>query len=275
MPTLAHLSDVHFGAIDDRVAGALVAELRERGPDYVVVSGDLTQRARGEQFALARAFLDKLPRPLLVVPGNHDVPLWDVIRRFTRPLSRYRKLISGDLNPTLGDARVCILGLNSTRPLSWRLHGFWKDGAVSDRQLGDFALRASRAQPGAIRIAVAHHPFIAPGGSDDNLGDVIRNAPAALATFATCGVELILGGHLHRAYHGDACAVHKVNGRIIYSIQAASATSTRLRGEANSYNWITIDDHQVAVAVRAWSTTTDIPAGGGFTDGQTTVLPRV
>lgn len=267
MPSLAHLSDVHFGKIDLAVVRALIAELNDRKPDYVVVSGDLTQRARKRQFLDAKAFLDQLPTPLLVIPGNHDIPLWNPWRRYVAPLAKYKKYITTELNPTLSDKNVCVLGLNSTRPLSPRLHGFWKDGAISERQLVDLSLRASKAEPGALKIVTAHHPMIAPPQLAVHLPDIVRGAAKALMTFATCGVELILGGHLHRAYQGDAAEAHRVNGRVIYSLQAASATSTRLRGEANSYNWITWDEATVYVEVRAWK-------DNAFIDGQRIALAR-
>src|SRR5688500_321214 len=99
MRVLAHISDLHFGTEDASVAAGLVAELRQVNPALVVVSGDLTQRARGKQFRAARAYLEQLPSPQLVVPGNHDVPLYDVVRRFLFPLTRYRKYITANLEP--------------------------------------------------------------------------------------------------------------------------------------------------------------------------------
>jgi 3',5'-cyclic AMP phosphodiesterase CpdA len=99
MRTLAHISDLHFGKEDPPVADALLAELRERAPGLVAVSGDVTQRARAREFRAARAFLDRLPGVVLVVPGNHDVPLWDVVSRFARPLRNYRRHLTPELAP--------------------------------------------------------------------------------------------------------------------------------------------------------------------------------
>ena len=92
-----------------------VAQLK---PDLVVVSGDLTQRARIEQFKEARRFLDSLPSPQIVVPGNHDVPLYDVLSRFARPLARYRRYITEDLEPFYADDEIAVLGLNTARSLT-------------------------------------------------------------------------------------------------------------------------------------------------------------
>src|SRR3954469_2042372 len=98
MRTIIHLSDLHFGRTDPSVVEPLVATVAELRPDAIAVSGDLTQRARGEQFREARAFLDRLPPvPQIVVPGNHDVPLWNAFKRFAQPLANFRRYITADL----------------------------------------------------------------------------------------------------------------------------------------------------------------------------------
>src|SRR4051812_18248336 len=119
MRTIAHISDLHFGRVDPPVAEALVEDLRAVGPALVVVSGDFTQRARRDQFEAAAAFLKRLPMPQLVVPGNHDLPLYDVATRFVRPLRRYRRFISADMRPMFRDDELLVVGVNSARPLSW------------------------------------------------------------------------------------------------------------------------------------------------------------
>src|SRR5919202_5053344 len=118
MKKIAHLSDLHFGRIDERVVGPLAEAVRDARPSLVVVSGDLTQRARTRQFREARAFLDSLPRPQIVVPGNHDVPLWDVLARFTRPLEKFRRSISDDLEPFSDDEEMAVAGVNTARSLT-------------------------------------------------------------------------------------------------------------------------------------------------------------
>src|SRR3954469_19108949 len=111
MRTIVHLSDLHFGRLDRRVVAPLVAAIRAIAPDLVAVSGDFTQRARASQFVEARDFLQTLPFPQLVVPGNHDVPLFDVARRFLRPLARYRRFIADDVEPMFIDEEIAALGL--------------------------------------------------------------------------------------------------------------------------------------------------------------------
>ena len=103
MRTLVHLSDLHFGRTDPALIEPLLASIAAIAPDLVVVSGDLTQRARAAQFAEARAFLDRIAQPRIVVPGNHDVPLYRVWERFLSPLGKYKKHIGSDLEPTFVD----------------------------------------------------------------------------------------------------------------------------------------------------------------------------
>src|SRR5205823_5980198 len=103
MRTIAHISDLHFGRVDPRVADGLADELSHRQPTVLVVSGDFTQRARPSQYRAARDYLKRLPQPQVVVPGNHDVPMYDVVRRFLSPLSRYRHYITRDLEPCYRD----------------------------------------------------------------------------------------------------------------------------------------------------------------------------
>ena len=119
MRTIVHLSDLHFGRLDPRMVAPLVAAVDAVGPDLVAVSGDLTQRARRGQFADAHAFLAALRFPRLVVPGNHDVPLYDIATRFLRPLARYRRFIANDVEPIFADEEIIAIGLNSARSLTF------------------------------------------------------------------------------------------------------------------------------------------------------------
>src|ERR1700722_10258980 len=119
MRTIAHISDLHFGSEDPRLAEGLLADLAEVRPALVAVSGDLTQRARRGQFAAARAVLSRIPFPQLVVPGNHDIPFYDLGRRFLRPLNRFRRYITHDLNPTFADEEMLVVGINTARSATW------------------------------------------------------------------------------------------------------------------------------------------------------------
>jgi len=83
---LLQISDPHFGTEDPGAVEALVPLVHEKRPGLVVLSGDITQRARRGQFEAARRFLDRLPAAaLVVIPGNHDIPLFNVFGRLLRP----------------------------------------------------------------------------------------------------------------------------------------------------------------------------------------------
>lgn len=250
MRTIAHISDLHFGCLDAPVAEGLVHELHAMAPNLVVVSGDFTQRARERQYQDAAAYLKRLPTPQLVIPGNHDIPLYDVIRRFFFPLHRYRRLISPDLRPSYQDEEMLVVGVNSARPFSLTWDGFWKDGRISEEQLLDIKLRACDAPDEVMKIVVTHHPFVPPPG--ERKKGIIRGAARALATMQDCRIDLLLAGHLHQGYSDDVRTHHEAVRLSILSVQAGTATSTRRRNEPNAYNQITVDGSAVTVQVRKW-----------------------
>lgn len=239
MTTLAHISDVHFGKNTAERVGALLADLARVAPSVIVVSGDLTQRARVGQFEQAAMFLKRLPAPYLVVPGNHDVPLWNCFRRFANPLGRYRRIISADVMPVFSNDELRVIGLSSARAFSLTWNGFWKDGWLTDSQLSRAQSLLQGAPAGATKVVVTHHPFIPPPG---HRNEIILRADRAQRVFEECGVKLLLAGHLHRSYSGPCGSMT--------SIQAGTACSTRYRGEGNAYNLITVEANRVTVEVR-------------------------
>lgn len=252
MARLAHLSDIHFGAHDPAaVAGAETWLARER-PDLVVISGDFTQRARVEQYREAGAFLDRIEAMglnTLGVPGNHDVPLYDIVQRFTRPLHRYRRYIDDDLCPWFESERLAVLGINTARSLTF------KDGRISHDQMAIIRERFGGVRADKTKILVTHHPlFEMPIEDDaDGMSEAVGRQGEALQAVEDAGVHILLAGHFHRSFTESARRMVKNAGPSLV-IQAGTATSTRLRhGETQSFNLVeTHKDRDVEVQVIAW-----------------------
>ena len=244
MRTLLHLSDLHFGRVDARVVAAVIEFARELAPDLVVVSGDLTQRARGSQFKAARQFLDALPKPQIVVPGNHDVPLYNVLARFAQPLRNYYRYITTDLHPVHVDAEMAVAGLSSARSLTF------KGGRLNARQLQRLSQWLGSVDSHLVKVVVTHHPFDLPAGHDPD--DLIGRANLAMRAFAERGVDLLLAGHVHRGSSGSTAERYRIDGYSALVVQAGTATSTRHRGETNSFNVIRLERDRIAVERNEW-----------------------
>ena len=167
MRTIVHLSDLHFGRVDQQLLEPLRTLVASLAPDVLVVSGDLTQRAKTEEFIAARAFLDTLPGPQIVVPGNHDIPLYNVASRFLTPLRKYLRYVTLDLTPEYVDEEIAVLGLNTARSLTI------KDGRVNQEQIALLRQRMGAVPKNVTRIVVTHHPFDLPQTFDkDDLVDL-------------------------------------------------------------------------------------------------------
>jgi len=250
MSTIAHLSDVHFGRHDPDVVAAVESWLFERRPDLVVISGDFTQRARVAQYQEACAFVERLEAgglQILAVPGNHDVPLYDIARRFLRPLERYKRFIDDDLCPYWESDDLAVLGINTARSLTI------KDGSVSYEQMHRIREAFGAVDNGKLRVLVTHHPLFAmPLGDEGELTKVANRSTDALAAAADAGVDLLLAGHFHRAYSVSAREMVDTAGPALV-VQAGTATSTRLRGgEQQSFNWLVLAKHRVELQVQRW-----------------------
>lgn len=255
MKTIAHISDLHFGRHDETAAERLLADLVELQPDLVVITGDLTQRARHWQFSAAREFLARLPRPVIVIPGNHDVPLYDVIQRFVGRLARYRRYICAELQPFFADDEIAVLGLNTARSVTF------SNGCFSYTQAAAVKSIFAEVPPDRLRILAIHHPLAVPLSTEDL--PTVRRAAMARMAIIEAGVQLVLSGHYHRAFSGDLPAGDLVaDGRLLF-VHAGTAISTRLRGEPNSYNLLRVQATIVTCTVRVFT-------GKDFADADTT-----
>lgn len=251
MRTLVHLSDLHFGKTDSQLVKAIAGEVRAIGPDLLVISGDLTQRARKHEFLQARAFLNSLPGPRIVVPGNHDVPLWNVFARALAPLSRYKRYIEADTDPFYADVELAVVGINTARSLTI------KGGRINVRQLEATKDKFAQLSDEITRIVVTHHPF---EGLDFESNDgIVGRASLAMDAFSRSGVDIILSGHEHLHRAGLSARRYLIGGYSALLIQAGTAVSSRLRQAANSFNIICIDRPEISVECRAWRS-----SQGGF-----------
>lgn len=243
MKKLLHLSDLHFGRVDSSLVEPIIAAARDLAPDLVVISGDFTQRARRAEYRAARRFLERLPQPRVVVPGNHDIPLWDVYRRFVSPLKRYQRYISPELEPFHLDGEMAVLGINTARSLTR------KYGRINEGQIAHARAAFARAGNGVVKIVVTHHPFDLPPGSTSRL---VGRAAMAMRGLAAAGVDLLLAGHLHLQHVGLTAQRYKIEGYSALIAQTGTTISTRGRGEANSFNFIHIEHDEITIEHHLW-----------------------
>jgi 3',5'-cyclic AMP phosphodiesterase CpdA len=259
MARIAHLSDIHFGAHDEKIVAATEAWLQQHQPDLIIISGDFTQRARVDQFRAASAYLNRLRSAgfrVLSVPGNHDVPLYDVVRRFAAPLDRYKKYIDSDLCPWFENDEVAVLGLNTARSLTI------KDGRINHDQIAIMQERFGAVAKHKTRVLVTHHPLFAmPIGEGGELSEAVGRHDDAIKAACQAGVHIALAGHFHRTYAESARKMVENAGSALV-MQAGTATSTRLRNsELQSFNWIHAHhNNEIELQVIAWD-------GSGFRRG--------
>ncbi|MBI5164111.1 MAG: metallophosphoesterase [Magnetospirillum sp.] len=234
MRVLAHLSDLHFGRTDAKVVEALVADLHHVRPDLVVISGDLTQRARSHQFAEARAFLARLPAPAVVVPGNHDLaPFYRPLHRLFTPREKFHRHLPDHAPwPLWIDDEVVAIGLDSTRSLRWQ------SGKLHTRHLDHIDRVIAESPPAACKVAFLHHP------------PATHSTGHPFEAVAERGIDLALAGHVHKAH---VELIHGGGGTTCVLVQASTACSTRLREDANGYGLIRIAMPRMEVVVRGWS----------------------
>jgi 3',5'-cyclic AMP phosphodiesterase CpdA len=249
---LIHISDLHFGAVDPGLPDNLRTAILAAKADLLVVSGDLTQRGRKSEFRQAREFLDSLPLPRLVVPGNHDVQgSWDFWERLIMPFHNYRRIIDADLKPVWREPGLIVTGANSARPAGWNLD--WSRGRLSRDQMARMAGLFAGADAGDLRVLVVHHPPAAP--PDGTARHLLGRLNEFTGAVNEAGVDLVLSGHFHMSY---AQALPLPGGRVGRSCVLSSvstATSHRLKGEPNGFHLIEGSQRKLTVRDWAWTGT--------------------
>ena len=248
MRTVVQVSDLHFGTILEPTLEPLLESLHGINPDLVIVSGDITQRAREEQFQQARAYVNRMPGHKLVIPGNHDIPLYDVFRRFLKPLVHYERYITDNLAPFFIDDEIAVVSINSSRSLTF------KGGRISADQVAAARARFANLGGDPVRIVVTHHPFDVPVALSGV--DVVGGARHAIEELSQCNVSLYLTGHLHLVHRATASVY--VPGYNALLLGAGTATSTRARGEPNSFFVFRIDNTRpesecITIETHSWN----------------------
>lgn len=233
---LALLSDLHFGRASPELVPPLLAALERAEPDHIVIAGDFVQRARASQYDMARSFVDRLPAPWLAVPGNHDIPLFNLLARLAWPRRAYRRWIADDTEPMLVTASCAILGLDTTH--RWSRQGGRVDPAQIERVAGFIREHAADR----VVLIAAHHPF---HQGAEIAKKLMRGAPRALEAWAEAGPHVILTGHLHRWLVEPF--VSRKNRSATLQVHCGTGLSTRLRGEPNEFALIEIHDHAVEI----------------------------
>jgi 3',5'-cyclic AMP phosphodiesterase CpdA len=231
MRRIVHISDLHFGNNDPSLLEPLRQAIAKLAPDVMIVSGDLVEHATVKEFEQAAAFLQALPEPRIVVPGNHDLPFYNLWDRTFVGLSRYRSSITRDTRPRFEDDEVAIFGANTSR--LWPIRG----GSLSSTQLERLAGEFARVAPQKVRMLVTHHPFDLPIVENRRL--LVGHARRAVQRLAPT-VDILLAGHIHVSSTGSTAVRYKAEGHALAFVQAGTAVSRRDKGEKNSFNFLKV-----------------------------------
>lgn len=243
MKTLIHISDLHFGKIDISRVQPLLNVINKINPDMVVISGDLTQRAKESEFQDAKKFIEDLKRPVFIVPGNHDISLYNPFIRFFTPFKNFKKYISKDLSPLYVDKEIALIGINSVNRFNITA------GRIKKRHIREITSHIKGLHPDIIKIAVCHHPFDVPPKDDVRhyIHKVVARSKMAVRSLSKHNVDIFLSGHLHVHYITDTTIRYKIKDYKGLLIQAGTAISNRRRGEPVSFNVLIIDGNQLVI----------------------------
>lgn len=246
MSVLLQISDPHFGTVQPSVAEALVQLALEQSPDLLVLSGDITQRARPEQFDAARAFCDRLAIPaMLSLPGNHDIPLFNLWQRAFSPYAGYLRAFGPLIETGLQTPAMRVIGVKTTR--RWR----HKNGQVSAAQIKRVVAELQDATSAQLRVVVLHQPVMVLRAEDEH--DRLRGWEPAVRAWAAAGADIVMGGHIHLPYVREMSSQVAGLDRRIWCVQAGTALSSRVRREApNSVNLLRHASGQRSCWVERW-----------------------
>lgn len=249
MTYILHISDTHFGTEHPLVMQAFETHVKIHGADLLLLSGDITQQARRGQFASAQAFIKRIKDygvpQVLAIPGNHDIPLFNLLARIFSPYGNYQRYIDSNLAPIFENDDVLIIGLNTTHPMRR------KAGKVTAGQIEDVAERLQQCDPQKLRIVAAHQPFGSIFASDQRKLQI--DARIALERWASYGLDLVMGGHIHLPYVLPLSTQYAGLSKEIWGVQAGTALSSRTRGTApNSFNRIHLNKHPRQVTIERW-----------------------
>jgi 3',5'-cyclic AMP phosphodiesterase CpdA len=252
MTCIALLADLHFGSVPVELADLLARDLNRIAPHVIIVAGDLTMRSTRREFADARGWLERLEAPLLLLPGNHDLPVWSIFERFTNPFARYSRTAGAKLMPVFEDDTTFILGLNTTA--SWQPHLNWQEGVARRRDVLAARKLLSTAPLKKARIVATHHPLVPIEGFPR--ARPVRRALQALTMLTEQKVDMLVCGHIHQTY---AVPVEQPGGPVI-AVGAPTALSTRMRGEPNGFWLIEVLPDRFRLSLHAFD-------GTGFATG--------
>jgi 3',5'-cyclic AMP phosphodiesterase CpdA len=246
MSILLQISDPHFGTEQPAVVAALLELTRQLKPDVIALTGDITQRARKQQFAAAADFVAQLPPArVLAIPGNHDIPLFNIGARVLTPYANFQRVFGADLEPLHDGEHMLVIGVNTTRP---RRH---KDGEVSKQQIDSVAARLRSARSQQLRIVIVHQPVYVIRVED--FGNLLHGYENAVRAWSAAGADLIMGGHIHLPYTRPLDDHFAELPRRVWAVQAGTAVSHRVRHEApNSVNVIRHHAKQVTCEIERW-----------------------
>ena len=245
MRKIVHISDVHFGLARHTRIKPLIEAINRAEPDLTIVSGDLVQWGLPREFKQARWFLEQLPKPMVVVPGNHDVPMSNLLLRLFSPMSRYQRYISKDLAPFYLDEEIAVLGINTAHGLTIR------NGKLTREHMRIVEERLCPLPNDMVKIVVMHHPIDQTMEYDDT--SLVKYARKSMDTLAKCGADLFLSGHMHVGYVGSTSKRYTISGYAALVVQAGTAISSRERdGEPNSFNVLYVEHPHVQVDRYWW-----------------------